>query len=453
MTATIRVTWAASLATGVLVLMLLVARPTVGLMLVIAAIAVVLAARSPAIPLAFFSAGALPAVVLTGRLPQGATVAAFGVWNLLALFIAFVRSGRLRRPLLRDVVGIPLAATAALVALMLIRLSGSGDPSYGSQKIQLTFLTIVVPFLLAMIVGRSSREILRFLRWFIVLESAAAIYALYLLSSGSLHSFAANRFTVATSVDPIEIARDMGAFAIVLLFAMAHTRQTRTQVGYALIAITALVTLLASGSRAPFVALVIGTGVLLATRASDPRIFRRMARVVGVLIALGTVAIVTLVPGSALERALSVFGGDTVGGGEVRRVTLWHEAVQAASQNLWTGLGTGGYAAIEPHGLLYPHNIFLEVFAELGLFALVLLVLALGAGTLRVASIAFSRRPGSSVAGLMTALLVFAIFNACFSGDLTTNGQIWVWLGIGLAQATAAVRQPAWRLRTAASTA
>jgi O-antigen ligase len=453
MTAPLRLSWTASVVGAGLLLMALVARPTLGLLLIVATVAVVLAARSPAIPLAFFSASALPAVVLAGRLPHGATVAGFAAWNAVALFIALVRSGRARRPLLRGVVGIPLAATAALVALMIIRIAGSPDSAYGSQKVQLVLLTVVVPFLLAIIVGRSAQELMRFLRWFIALEAAAALYAVYELSSGSLQTVGANRFTVANSVDPIELARDMGAFLIVLLFAIAHTRQSGTRLWYALIAIPAFATLLASGSRAPLVALVLGTGVLLATRASDPRMFRRLARVVAALVAIGTVAVVALVPASAIERAFSAFGGDTVGAGEVPRLTLWHEAIQAASNNLWTGLGTGGYAAIEPHGLLYPHNIFLEVFAELGLFALALLVIAIGVGTLQVASVAFSRRRGASWAALMTALLVFAIFNACFSGDLATNGQIWVWLGIGLAQAAAPLGRRAVQPRPAAASA
>ena len=89
------------------------------------------------------------------------------------------------------------------------------------------------------------------------------------------------------------------------------------------------------------------------------------------------------VPGQAANRALSVLTGTGAGVSSNGRSDLWSQAIQAFSTHPFVGLGTGGFASVNPADL-YPHNILLEVGSELGLVGLVPMIgiIVTGAATL-----------------------------------------------------------------------
>jgi O-antigen ligase len=183
------------------------------------------------------------------------------------------------------------------------------------------------------------------------------------------------------------------------------------------------------------VACVIGLVVLVVLTSARGRSRRRLLLAGGGL--LGAMAIVPLVlPGSAIGRALSAIVGGASGLATNGRAELWEKAFTGLSQHPLFGLGTGGFASINPP-LPYPHNILLEAGVELGMV-----------GILLVASIVFSagrRLFGvwrASVgrdridAAVVAALFVTALINAFVSGAIQDNKEIWIWGGIAVGMST-----------------
>ena len=175
-----RLAWPGLVGAGFALAVACVRFPLFGLLLLVGGIATLLARRSPAIPLAVFSAATLPSLLLAGRLPQGFTVGAYGAWMALAILLA-ITGGRLRGVPVRRLVDASLLATAGLVLLLIIRLPPSPAHDYGSEKVQLTILILLLPYLLAILVGVSKDDIFLYFKIFGILGVATAIYSLYQL--------------------------------------------------------------------------------------------------------------------------------------------------------------------------------------------------------------------------------------------------------------------------------
>jgi O-antigen ligase len=193
--------------------------------------------------------------------------------------------------------------------------------------------------------------------------------------------------------------------------------------------------MIAAGSRGPMLAFVFGLGVLVALTAVDPRARRRLALVATVFL-LAAIIVPLVVPGSAIGRSLSVIIGSASGLSSNGRSDLWALAITTFSQHLAFGLGTGGFASLL-QGLNYPHNILLEVASELGVVGLIALLVFLGSSSVRLTRI-WRRAVGEEklLGALLISLFVTALINACFSGAIQDNRDIWLWGGLAIGMST-----------------
>jgi O-antigen ligase len=151
---------------------------------------------------------------------------------------------------------------------------------------------------------------------------------------------------------------------------------------------------------------------------------------VGTIVGAG--AVVALVPPQTAARALSAFAGADTSGESTTRAQLWSEAISALPNDPLTqafGRGTGAFAHLD-RSYSYPHNVPIELLYELGLVGLAAFLLAVATAIVRVGSVALRRGPTSRVAGLAVALLVGAVVNSQFTGDLAGNTDIWLFGGL-----------------------
>jgi O-antigen ligase len=371
-------------------------------------------------------------VVIAGRLPEGGTVAMYAAWTVAALVFAIARWGRSGRPPLRLLLDLSTIATVVLVLLVVVGLPQSPAPEYGGQKAQLTVVTLLLPFVAALVVGANHRDAMLFLRIVGWMGVATAAYSVFLVATGQALEIHPGRFSVGETVNPIDLARSLGEAALIMLFLASNQNRLGPRVLTALPVVLLLAAMLSSGSRAPLLSLVIALPALLLTRVRDRRAFRRLALSFAALGVAAVVAIGALVPAESITRAVSSFGGDetVAAGASETRGSLWNQALEASAQDPLLGIGTGGFLAVNTD-LAYPHNIFLEILLENGVFALLALILAIGAALHRLVGYALAQRPGSDIAGLMVSLIVFTVFNSFFSGDLPGNNAIWGWIGLG----------------------
>lgn len=346
--------------------------------------------------------------------------------------------------------------TLGLAVLMLARLGASPERAYGSFKLQL-FLAENVTFVVAgILVARQRRHLNLWAGFALATASLGALVLLRGLVSGGLQDVLPGRFALYAQAGPIPLARGAATGILIAVFVLlAAPAAWKRAVGLALVPVLGIA-FIGAGSRGPVLGLAVGLLILLALTFRD-RLSRRRLVLLGVALVASAVLIPQLVPGQNVTRSLSVLvgGGRDVGGGDVSngRIQLWNEAWRTFGDHTLGGIGTGGFARVNPVGI-YPHNLFLEAASELGILGLALTggLIALG---FFYALRAWSRSEGEDRrhAALVTAFLGAAVVNALFSGDFTNNATVWLGAGmaLGLLQRVAPSspeQEPLRRLRT-----
>jgi O-antigen ligase len=210
---------------------------------------------------------------------------------------------------------------------------------------------------------------------------------------------------ISFGLNPIDVARMTGLTSVVFLWMASRTARTSLKLVLLLGSAIALAGTLATGSRGPFAALVVAALVILIGGVAGPT--RLVALVAGGATAYWA-------SGALGTRSISWSSTD-----DSDRLLTWQQAAQTAIDNPLIGAGLGRYAGTSDRfaRLDYPHNIFLQVGAELG-FVAGLLFLAFGAK-------AYLR--GGQIE---RAILVFAGICVSVSGHLGQS-QLW-WVALGL---------------------
>ena len=412
-----------------LALIPLLARPVFVFIVVLALAAVWLARESIAFPLGLAGVPAIVVAVL-GRnpFPERSVAITLALWTALAIVIAVLRSERAFPA--RALASGAVLGTGGLVAFMLGRLSGSPDPAYGATKLQLFIAFNVLLLLAGVVAGRSGADIDR-LAVVLLLVGAASAFVLLTSVGADAVALSSDRLSLSIEDDPISLGRRGAEAIIVAAYLLLAARSPIVRLAALGLAPFILAALLSSGSRGPTLALVVGLAVLVVLSISEPRTRRRLALLSSAALAAVVVAVV-LAPGANVERSLGFFSGGADADPSTGRVELWAEGVDVFSQNPIAGLGTGGFADVNPTAL-YPHNVFVEAMSELGApgLLMLLLVLAVGSTVALQSWRAFSGRDQVQAA-LVTALLATALVNAQFSGNIADNAALWLAIGLAI---------------------
>ncbi|MGO9754337.1 MAG: O-antigen ligase family protein [Solirubrobacteraceae bacterium] len=405
--------------------------------LLAAAIGAWVASKSVAIPLAI---GAIPplvdAIVGSDPLPKGGFTLLFSA--LIAISVGFVVLRRQQAIAARALLCVPVLASFALLGLMVMRLGGSLDEAYGSTKLQLYVADVLMFLVAAVFVGANRRDTRLFINASFVVAAAGALMFLIEFASGS-HAALSGRYSLSAAEYPIELGRESadGLLLAIYLMLAASSRKWRTAATIA--APLLAISLIAAGSRGPMVAFAVGAGTLVALTAVDRRARVRLA-VVACVFLLAAIVVPLVVPGSAIGRALSVIVGSASGLSSNGRSTLWTAAITEFSQHMALGIGWGGFAGVQAainDSVSYPHNVILEVSCELGIVGGILILTVL-AGSIRSLARLWQTTSGDdkTLAALLASLFITALINACFSGAIEDNREIWMWAGLAFGIAT-----------------
>lgn len=298
-----------------------------------------------------------------------------------------------------------VAALWAALALPLVA-APAALTTYGSDKAHDLFtLTLLTAAAATLVRDRAG---LLGLAWAWVAGAAV-------LSLGALTGVtAAGRSTGFEESNPIWLGRAI-ATGLVIVAWLAVTRRLRLSVALPLAALL-LAGVFATGSRGPLLGAAVGVLVVLAL----------VGRVAGVFVLawLGVVAVTALWWSRAAQE--SRFGAAILDpSGDVNASTreqLWRDT-WGIIVNHPGGVGFGNWSRhVGGTFLVYPHDLFLEVLAELGWFVGAVLVSALAVVVVRLAR----RGVGDPFAALVLALLGCETVAASVSGDI--NSRTWWFL-------------------------
>jgi len=329
-------------------------------------------------------------------------------------------------------------------ALLIFSITYTPSFKYGSAKAFSFLLFNWALFIFPVLLIRTERSAIRIITILAALAFSVTTFTVVslvraLFSGSIIYSYRASFL----GINPISFANWVGAVAIILITYLANIeKRALRKMTIATIGLLIL-TLFAANSRGPMTSFLLSFvlyGVVRFRHTSK----RRLLQLTALLLLFVIVALMVL-PEQMTSRYTDLLTQEEGSKNYTfftinTRLFAWKAALEMGTANLFTflfGVGTGGFSqTIYRQDIRwYPHNIFLEVFCELGLVGLLLLIWFLGVIVQEIRTTLKTSLNDRSrtlyYAFCMAAF--FNLVNAQFSGDLNDNRRLWFFLGMVLA--------------------
>lgn len=347
----------------------------------------------------------------------------FGVLTVLGIAIRICRN-KFRIPRIPNKFLLPYIG---LVLMMIASLFYTGAPNYGTDKLlRFSILTTFATFG-PMFLFTNLDQFKRF-SYTLIIVSIAGVIDACIESTGMFHTAFGSNY--------IALGRISGLASLLAAYYFFTASSPMKKLFWVTVALVNLFGLLYSGARGPVVALIgtLGVILLLSVKWKLKKATVRIIKGMGVLIlVIGLLVVIYPNEFSTLRRRMEfILPGGGLGRSAIVRLQLYNEAVSAIMAAPLIGQGIGGFSkyALGIDARAYPHDIILEIGAELGIIGLALFIALI---TFCFAQILRIRRNSSGrnyyLATLLLALFVFAFLNALVSGDINDNRLFFIWIG------------------------
>jgi O-antigen ligase len=349
---------------------------------------------------------------VVASLPFDATLA-LGLLLAVVCGIRFV-GGRFR--------GVPFGFALAIAAVSLtlvVSLAWSPGGAYGDDKVTtwltVTMLAIGAPFFLF----EHSEDLQRFFTWTVVIAVPGSLVALAHpeVDTGRL-----------AGANTIGMSQLLCTAALILL--VGALGRPRRRLPAAALAVGFIGIAAAVGSRGPILSLAIALLVVVSAW------LLRVPRKVRPLIAIAAVAVAVVpfvsLPATSSERLSSAASDPVAAYRQDARYTLAQEAMSLIDEHPIRGAGAGAFSAVDPFAK-WPHNIFLELWSELGLVTVVIVGAGIAIALVGLFRLAWRLPEHGTEQGLAYILLAVFFLNLLsvqVTGDINENRTFWGMLAI-----------------------
>jgi O-antigen ligase len=369
--------------------------------------------REPLALLALYlEVGLFKSEAVVKALPVDATLA-------LGLLLALVCGVRLATGRVRAVPYVFALAVAVVGLSLAASLAWTSAPAYGDQKVT-TFLTVTMlaigaPFF----VFERWEDLRRFFTWTVVVAVPVAVLALSHPSRDTGRLAGDN--TIGTS-------RLLCIGALILL--IGALGRSRWRLPAAALAAGFIAVAAAVGSRGPILSFAFALVVTLT--AWLLRTPRKVAPVLAIVAASVAVVPFVSLPATSSQRLSEAARDPVAAFREDDRYYLVQQAFQLIDRDPIRGGGVGAFSTVNPTAK-WPHNLFLELWGELGLAALVVVAAAIVATLVGLFRLAW-RLPGESreqeLVYILLAVFVFNLLAVQVSGNINDNRDFWGMMAI-----------------------
>ena len=320
------------------------------------------------------------------------------------------------------------------------------SPDYGFRKI-LRFNTFAVTmFISPLLIIKSPADSKRLLSYFyfllVIIIGIMLLQFVYFVIWGDFAIVLAywNRISIP-GANPIQVSRYLAIGAAMMIALLIRNKPSQS-LHFVAILFVILLSIILSGSRGPLISIIIGSIVyaILYERKHSSRIFGYGILAIGTIITL-----LLLLPESLTQRFFDISQGTVIMTQQgVQRIStiatryeFWSMSVQAwfsSITSFFIGLGAGGFSSLfiwrDWHW--YPHNLFFEIIAELGLIGLIIGVLFV-IKSYQIINKGIQRGSFTDHSALWVAGTVVMFIAAQFSGDINDNRILWMFIGISIA--------------------
>lgn len=397
---------------------------------VVAALFVLLIAKYPEVMLALFINSGEFKDDPRFHIPFVDLTVLFGILTLASILWA-VKKGRFKfsKPPMKMYLPFLLICFISAISLMY-----TNAPEYGADKLlRFAFIAGMIFFASFYLLGDNNR-----IRNFMIVN---VIYAIFVVVDILRHGSQTGQDAVKDSLTSNYLmtgAIMAEAFIVIFLyFFMIDKSIVRRAVYFLVISPATLYILMLSGGRGPFIALILTLALVLVLAGPNRSKRRIRSWVIAFLAAAGTYLMYDYETFTRMTSRLTLLDE---GGGRsaLERVYMIKAALKAMGTMpyFFTGLGIGGFS-LYYHGLdekggmyLYPHDILLELGAEIGIFGLIAGVLLFYWSFDRAYSLV-KRATGDNyyMAVTILSLFIFTLFNALKSGDINDHKLLYAIIG------------------------
>ncbi len=300
---------------------------------------------------------------------------------------------------------------------------------YGKEKAISLYTIILVSTIAPAFFLNSIISLRAFLFWLMIAGVVISVPAeiKLLLSSGGLLRLD------ALGADTITLARWVSvAFIWVFMSLLLGKEEKLGKVLYIVLVLFLFILMVASGSRGPILAAVVGISTYFVfTSSLSERLKFFLYLCMGLMVGfLNFPVLIEFLPVESIGRIGYLINGE-IGRSEGLRLQAWGGSISEIL-NYPFGSGFGEFYSVVglylSEKMEYPHNILLEVFIEAGWFAgiwmMAIMLLAFNR------SLALVRLAGKSSCvkemGILLVLFVSALINSFISGDITSNKLVFV---------------------------
>lgn len=322
--------------------------------------------------------------------------------------------------------GGPVRVSLLITVLLAVGLLYSTDRSYGIQKFIFFILfnttLLLAPMVFVRDVGRLE-NILRLGYYFGLILGIAA-------TSIALATPESERFRPSENVNPIWLARSLGATAVAGLYMIATARRGMAKLVYGLSLFFFLYPIIRSWSRAPMLGLVL---VLVLYFLLQPNRSLGKKILISSVMGIGLIIVVLNTASGIAARLQTPLAMEW---STAFRYIGWYSGIVDFLSAPLLGLGTGGFYLEMPYmPFKYPHNLFIELACENGILGLVLAVMFVvavvraGLENIRI-YYSMGREKLSTLSIFLLVLFVYALWNSMFSGNISGNETVWFAAGL-----------------------
>lgn len=226
------------------------------------------------------------------------------------------------------------------------------------------------------------------------------------------------RLKLGDEANPIITARYLGIAAIVAIYYSIAKENKLVKLIALATFLTSSTYMVSTGSKGPIASLVASIYVIAYFSSK----YRKIILVLSTLIILALLFVfLTVIPDSFFEQRFTSKVDNLSGRLPVISETLYYLYQKAGIIQLIFGHGIGdfGYYLTGKDIRMYPHNIFIEILFETGLFGLFTYIWWIIVPALHF--IKTNKGLPDHIGALFLGIYVFSIINAQFSGDLPAN--------------------------------
>ena len=193
-----------------------------------------------------------------------------------------------------------------------------------------------------------------------------------------------------------------------------------------IILLTLVLSTLISGHKASIIGVLVTAIILIVYKSYKYSLKNEAVYTAGIALTLSVLVMIVFYGNNeSARRAATIVEPDKLitEGGVAVRLDLWEKAIEAGNENIILGTGLGGFRSEKYLGkdlldLKYPHNLLLEIYAELGIVMSLIIIFTL------IKVFIKSFKLGAEI----FLLSLYFLWLSLFSKDIATNTQVWFFL-------------------------